>query len=179
MVSAGSGRTECLDGTRRGAGRREPKPAPRSGAPRRARATSQNRWPSLVRHRRDQRPGSLFPRPASTTRPSCGRRVFGTGSTSRFIRNGRRPRRRPMSPTPITMRAPSAFDVLVVGASPAGLAAALPPGAAGVGDAGRRAAESAASLLSEPAVVIDGKPAWDWPRRHRWPELASLFRTSR
>ena len=54
-------------------------------------------------------------------------------------------------------------DVLVVGAGPAGLAAALAAGRSGASvmlvD---ETAEPGGSLLSEPAVVIDGKPAWDW-----------------
>ncbi|WP_372053306.1 sarcosine oxidase subunit alpha (plasmid) [Tistrella mobilis] len=54
-------------------------------------------------------------------------------------------------------------DVLVVGAGPAGLAAALT-----AARAGRRVtlvdetAEAGGSLLSEPQAVIDGRPAWDW-----------------
>jgi len=57
-------------------------------------------------------------------------------------------------------------DVLIVGAGPAGLAAAL--------SAGRSGAEvvlvdehpeAGGTLLSEPAVQIDGKPAWDWLAR--------------
>ena len=54
-------------------------------------------------------------------------------------------------------------DVLVVGAGPAGLAAAMR-----AAEAGLRVtlvdenAEPGGSLLSEPQAEIDGKPAWDW-----------------
>jgi sarcosine oxidase, subunit alpha len=54
-------------------------------------------------------------------------------------------------------------DVLVVGAGPAGLAAALAAGRSGAKlvlvD---EQSEMGGSLLSEPAPAIDGKPAWDW-----------------
>ncbi|WP_297973325.1 sarcosine oxidase subunit alpha family protein, partial [uncultured Amaricoccus sp.] len=54
-------------------------------------------------------------------------------------------------------------DVLVIGTGPAGLAAALAAGRAGAKvmlvDEN---SEPGGTLLSEPSVVIDGKPAWDW-----------------
>ena len=54
-------------------------------------------------------------------------------------------------------------DVLVVGAGPAGLAAALAAGRAGAKVIlVEETAEPGGTLLSEPSVVIDGKPAWDW-----------------
>ncbi len=54
-------------------------------------------------------------------------------------------------------------EVLVVGAGPAGLAAAL-----AAAESGKRViladeqAEMGGSLLHEPAATIDGEPAWDW-----------------
>ena len=144
------------------------------GAARRPEAESQNRWPSLgfdVGAVND-RLGSLFsagfyyktfmwPRPSgtgSTSRSSAA----PPASASRADRARRRPLRQPLRPC----------DVLVVGAGPAGLAAALAAGRSGATvmlvD---ETAEPGGSLLSEPAVVIDGKPAWDWlaadPRRAR------------
>ena len=60
-------------------------------------------------------------------------------------------------------------DVLVVGSGPAGLAAALAAGRSGASvtlvDEHRR--DRRASLLSEPAIVIDGKPIAGLARRHR------------
>lgn len=54
-------------------------------------------------------------------------------------------------------------DVLIVGAGPAGLAAALSAGSSGadvvVVD---EHSEAGGTLLSEPTVEIDGKPAWNW-----------------
>ncbi|MEM8571414.1 MAG: sarcosine oxidase subunit alpha [Pseudomonadota bacterium] len=54
-------------------------------------------------------------------------------------------------------------DVLIVGAGPAGLAAARAAGADGLRvvllDEN---AEAGGTLLSEPQAEIDGKPAWDW-----------------
>ena len=53
--------------------------------------------------------------------------------------------------------------MLVVGAGPAGLAAALAAGRAGARVIlVEETAEPGGSLLSEPTVVIDGVPAWDW-----------------
>jgi len=54
-------------------------------------------------------------------------------------------------------------DVLVIGAGPSGIAAALTAGRAGskvvLVDEN---SEMGGTLLSEPSVSIDGKPAWDW-----------------
>ena len=64
-------------------------------------------------------------------------------------------------------------DVLVVGAGPAGLAAALAAGRSGASRHARRrdTPSPAARCSPSPSVVIDGKPAWDWlaadPRRAR------------
>ncbi|MCX7889684.1 MAG: sarcosine oxidase subunit alpha family protein, partial [Rhodobacteraceae bacterium] len=54
-------------------------------------------------------------------------------------------------------------DVLVVGAGPAGLAAALAAGRSGAQVVlVDEHAEMGGTLLSEPHLVIDGKGAWDW-----------------
>ena len=80
----------------------------------------------------ERRPRARCSRPASTTRPSCGRRAGGGASTSALIRRaaglGRAPTRARSRP----LRALHAHcDVLVVGAGPAGLMAALAAGRSG------------------------------------------------
>lgn len=54
-------------------------------------------------------------------------------------------------------------DVLIVGAGPAGLAAALSAGRSGADVVlVDEHPELGGTLLSEPAVEVDGKPAWNW-----------------
>jgi sarcosine oxidase subunit alpha len=54
-------------------------------------------------------------------------------------------------------------DVLVVGAGPAGLAAALAAGTSGARVVlADEQAEFGGSLLGDPGATIDGKPAWSW-----------------
>ena len=54
-------------------------------------------------------------------------------------------------------------DVLIVGAGPAGLAAALSAGRSGAEVVlVDEHAEAGGTLLSEPGARIDGRPAWDW-----------------
>ncbi|MBB5220251.1 sarcosine oxidase subunit alpha [Amaricoccus macauensis] len=166
VVSAGSDEPNALMGTRRGAGQFEPNTRAtiqelRDGLE----ATSQNRWPGLgfdVGAVNDHL-GSLFsagfyyktfmwPRAfwdrvyEPVIRGAAGLGVSPTESdadsyASRFAHT----------------------DVLIIGAGPAGLAAALAAGRSGAAvmlvD---ETAEPGGSLLSEPDVVIDGKPAWDW-----------------
>ena len=102
--------------------------------------------------------------PASTTRPSCGRGRSGTSSTSRGSAPPRVLAGRPPRPIPDRYQHTHAHcDVLIVGAGPAGLAAAL---AASQG--GKRViladeqAEMGGALLHEATATIDGKSAWAW-----------------
>ena len=67
-----------------------------------------------------------FSSPASTTRPSCGRGPSGTSSTSRGSAPPQASAGAPSAPDPDRYQHAHAHcDVLVVGAGPAGLAAAL------------------------------------------------------
>ena len=92
-------------------------------------AESQNRWPSLA-FRSCARANDLSRRsspPASTTRPSCGRARPGSSLYEPRIRAHGGPRAR-ADAGPIRTATRSRYahcDVLVVGAGPAGLAAAL------------------------------------------------------
>ncbi len=91
-------------------------------------AQSQNRWPSLafdVGARQRHRCRRCF-RPASTTRPSCGRRRPGRTSTSRRSAPPPASASRPTEPDPDHYSGRFAHcDVLVLGGGAAGLAAAL------------------------------------------------------
>ena len=96
-------------------------------------ARSQNRWPSL-----DFDIGAStaccrpFSAPDSTTRPSCGRRPSGRRSTSLSSARPRVLAARPMRPTRTRYEKSWAHcDLLVIGAGPTGLAAALTAGRAG------------------------------------------------
>ena len=102
--------------------------------------------------------------PASTTRPSCGRRHSGRRSTSRSSAAPPASAAPAACPTPTTTRRPARIcDVLVVGAGPAGLAAALAAGRAGARvilcDDGLRPRRTASCRTS---CEIDGRPAADW-----------------
>ena len=103
--------------------------------------------------------------PASTTRPSCGRGPSGTGSMSR----GSAPRRvsagRPARPIRTATSTRHAHcDVLVVGAGPAGLAAALAASRERqAGHARRRAGgDGRRSAARRRPPASTARPAWDW-----------------
>ena len=125
---------------------------------------SQNRWPSLafdLGRARTTSSRRCF-RPASTTRPSCGRAPPGRTLYEPLIRRAAGLGRAPATPDPDRYAQRYAHcDVLVVGAGPAGLAAAL-----AAADAGARVilcdeqAELGGSLL-------DGGPAHDRRRAGR------------
>ena len=166
VVSAGSDEPNALMGTRRGPGQFEPNTRAtiqelREGLE----ATSQNRWPSLgfdVGAIND-RMGSLFSA-GFYYKTFMWPRAFWDRVYEPVIRNAAGLGVSPSEPDADRYAARFAHtDVLVVGAGPAGLAAALAAGRSGASvmlvD---ETAEPGGSLLSEPAVVIDGKSAWDW-----------------
>jgi sarcosine oxidase, subunit alpha len=166
VVCASSDEPNALMGTSRGPGRFEPNTRAtiqelRDGLE----ATSQNRWPSLAFDLGaiNDRLGSLFSA-GFYYKTFMWPRSFWDRVYEPVIRNAAG---LGVSPTePDADRYASRFahvDVLVIGAGPAGLAAALAAGRSGASvlivD---ETAEPGGSLLSEPSVTIDGKPAWDW-----------------
>jgi len=166
VVSAGSDEPNALVGTRRGPGRFEPNTRAtvqelRDGLE----ATSQNRWPSLSFDigAINDRLGSLFSA-GFYYKTFMWPRAFWDRVYEPVIRNAAGLGVSPAEPDADRYAARFAHtDILIVGAGPAGLAAALAAGRSGASvmlvDEN---AEPGGSLLSEPAVVIDGKPAWDW-----------------
>ncbi|TSD83895.1 sarcosine oxidase subunit alpha [Mycobacterium sp. KBS0706] len=166
VVSAGSDEPNALVGTRRGPGRFEPNTRAtvqelRDGLD----ATSQNRWPSLAFDfgAINDRLGSLFSA-GFYYKTFMWPRAFWDRVYEPVIRNAAGLGVSPSEPDADRYAARFAHtDILIVGAGPAGLAAALAAGRSGASvmlvDEN---AEPGGSLLSEPAVVIDGKPAWDW-----------------
>ncbi|HRO11633.1 MAG TPA: sarcosine oxidase subunit alpha family protein, partial [Amaricoccus sp.] len=166
VVSAGSGEPNALMGTRRGPGRFEPNTRAtiqelRDGLE----ATSQNRWPSLAFDMGaiNDNLGSLFSA-GFYYKTFMWPRAFWDRVYEPIIRNAAGLGVSPAEPD--ADRYASRFahtDVLVIGTGPAGLAAALAAGRAGAKvmlvDEN---SEPGGTLLSEPSVVIDGKPAWDW-----------------
>ena len=166
VVSAGSDEPNALMGTSRGPGRFEPNTRAtiqdlREGLE----AASQNRWPNLSFDLGaiNDRLGSLFSA-GFYYKTFMWPRAFWDRVYEPFIRNAAG---LGVSPTePDVDRYASRFahvDVLIIGAGPAGLAAARAAGRSGASvmlvD---ETAEPGGSLLSEPSVMIDGKPAWDW-----------------
>ncbi|MFC5394510.1 sarcosine oxidase subunit alpha [Bosea vestrisii] len=166
VVSAGSDEPNALMGTRRGPGRFEPNTRAtiqelRDGLE----ATSQNRWPSLAFDMGaiNDRLGSLFSA-GFYYKTFMWPRSFWDRVYEPVIRNAAGLGVSPSEPD--ADRYASRFahtDVLVIGAGPAGLAAALAAGRSGAAvmlvD---ETAEPGGSLLSEPSVTIEGKPAWGW-----------------
>ncbi|MCB1372417.1 MAG: sarcosine oxidase subunit alpha [Amaricoccus sp.] len=166
VVSAGSDEPNALVGTRRGPGRFEPNTRTtvqelRDGIE----VTSQNRWPSLAFDvgAVNDRVGSLFSA-GFYYKTFMWPRSFWDRVYEPIIRRAAGLGKPPTEPDADTYAARFAHtDVLVVGAGPAGLAAALAAARSGadvmVVD---EQAEMGGALLSEPGVVIDGKPAWEW-----------------
>ncbi|MBP7242270.1 sarcosine oxidase subunit alpha [Amaricoccus sp.] len=165
-VSTGSDEPNALVGARRGPGRFEPNTRAtiqelREGLE----ATSQNRWPSLAFDigSVNDHLGSLFSA-GFYYKTFMWPRAFWDRVYEPVIRNAAGLGVSPTEPDADTYASRFAHtDVLIVGAGPAGLAAALAAGRSGTAvmlvDEN---AEPGGALLSEPSVVIDGKPAWDW-----------------
>ena len=165
-VTAGSEEPNALVGTSRGAGRFEPNTRAtvqelREGLV----AESQNRWPSLAFDTGavNDRMGSLFSA-GFYYKTFMWPRSFWDRIYEPVIRSAAGLGKAPGEPD--ADRYASRFahtDVLIVGAGPAGLAAAL-----AAGRSGARVllvdeqAELGGALLSEVGVRIDGKSAWDW-----------------
>ena len=103
-------------------------------------------------------------RPASTTRPSCGRRRRGRRSTSR--RSAPRPASasRPTSPTPTTIRraSPIAKCWCSAAARPASPRRLPPPKPACASSSPTSRRSSAARCVSRAALTIDGQDGFAW-----------------
>ncbi|MGD9802475.1 MAG: sarcosine oxidase subunit alpha family protein [Hyphomicrobiaceae bacterium] len=135
-------------------------------------AQSQNRWPSLRRDAAsvNDRMSGLFPA-GFYYKTFMGPKRFGRVGRAAWTRLYEPAIRRmaglgraPVEADPDHYASRFAHcDVLVVGAGPAGLAAALAAADAGasviIAD---EQAEPGGTLLSETHVAIDGAPAWDW-----------------
>ncbi len=177
VVSAGSDEPNALMGTSRGRGRFEPNTRAtiqelREGLV----AESQNRWPSLSFDvgAVNDRLGSLFSA-GFYYKTFMWPKSFWDRVYEPVIRNAAGLGVSPTEPDADHYASRFAHvDVLVIGAGPAGLATALAAGRAGASvmlvD---ETAEPGGSLLSEPSVVIDGKPVWDW-LAHVLAELRAL-----
>ena len=165
-ICAGSEEPNALIGTRRGAGRFEPN----------TRATVQEIYEGLSAESQNRFPSLGFDIGAINDRFhmlfSAGfycktfmwPRSFWDKVYEPFIRSAAGLGKPPSEEDPDTYA--SRFlhcDVLIVGAGPAGIAAAVTAGQSGAKvvlvDEG---SEMGGSLLSEPSVIIDGSAAWDW-----------------
>jgi len=165
-VAAGSEEPNALIGTRRGPGRFEPN----------TRATMQEIWNGLEATSQNRYPGLKFDIGAIN---DAAYMLFSAGFYYKtfmwpksFWKRVYEPFIRAAAGLGVAPREEDAdtyasrymhCDVLVVGAGPAGLAAARAAAAGGlkvvVVDEN---AEAGGTLLSEPQVHIDGRPAWDW-----------------
>jgi sarcosine oxidase subunit alpha len=166
VVSAGSEEPNALVGTSRGPGRSEPNTrATMQEIHARLTVESQNRWPSLAFDfgAINDRLGALFSA-GFYYKTFMWPRSFWDRVYEPVIRRAAGLGRSPTEPDPDHYASRYLHcDVLVVGGGPAGLAAALTAARAGkqvvLVD---EHAEIGGTLLSHPAVRIDGQAAWDW-----------------
>ena len=166
VVSAGSEEPNALVGTTRGPGRFEPN----------TRATMQEAYDGLVTESQNKWPSLSFDLGAINDRLymlfSAGfyyktfmwPRSFWDKVYEPFIRRAAGLGRAPSEIDPDHYASRNLHcDVLIVGAGPAGIAAALAAGRAGAEVVlVDEHSEMGGTLLSEPGVRIDGKGAWDW-----------------
>ena len=165
-VSAGSEEPNALIGTRRGPGRFEPN----------TRATVQEIWDGLEATSQNKYPSLSFDIGAVNDRAYM---LFSAGFYYKtfmwpkgfwdkvyepFIRAAAGLGVSPSEADPDAYASRYLHtDVLVIGAGPAGLAAALSAARSGVRvTLVDENAETGGTLLSEPQAEIDGTPAWDW-----------------
>ncbi|EEX12564.1 sarcosine oxidase subunit alpha [Citreicella sp. SE45] len=165
-VAAGSEEPNALIGTRRGAGRFEPN----------TRATVQEIWDGLQTHSQNKYPSLKFDvgavNDAAYMLFSAGfyyktfmwPRSFWDKVYEPFIRGAAGLGVSPTEEDPDHYASRNMHcDVLIVGAGPSGLAAARAAAVEGLKVVlVDESPEAGGTLLSEPQVKIDGKPAWDW-----------------
>ncbi|MFD1696102.1 sarcosine oxidase subunit alpha [Roseibium aestuarii] len=169
-VTAGSEEPNALIETRRGIDRSEGRVEPNTRATMAElreglEAVSQNRWPSLGFDVGAVNDGFHKLLPAGFYyKTFMWPKSFWDKVYEPFIRAAAGLGRSPDAPDPDSYASRYLHtDVLVVGGGPAGLAAARAAAEAGLRvTLVDESSEIGGSLLSEPDVVIDGTPAWDW-----------------
>ncbi|MGM0560083.1 MAG: sarcosine oxidase subunit alpha [Pseudomonadota bacterium] len=166
ILTAGSEEPNALVGTRRGPGRYEPN----------TRATVQEIWDGLQAESQNRYPNLSFDLGAINDRLymlfSAGfyyktfmwPRSFWERVYEPLIRRAAGLGKAPQEPDPDSYAERHLHtDILVVGGGPAGLSAARSAAKAGARVVlVDESAEMGGHLLSEPGLVINGQPAWDW-----------------
>ncbi|TCO70066.1 sarcosine oxidase subunit alpha family protein [Rhodovulum euryhalinum] len=165
-VTAGSEEPNALIRTARGRGRAEPNTrATMQEIHESLAAESQNRWPALAFDVGAINDGLYMLFSAGFYyKTFMWPRSFWDRVYEPLIRRAAGLGRAPTDPDPDLYASRNLHcDVLVVGGGPAGLAAALAAARTGAEVVlVDEQAEIGGTLLSEPHLVIDGQPAWDW-----------------